>query len=183
MKMKKSHLSITLAFPLPSPFWFPQHILLKIAPTNQFFGNFISLLEKRFGTERGYRTMCIHLQVSTIFNSFCVFLLIWILQKYSELPFLWPNKTEDKQYVPSYHWTRITNPSKLFEPNKPKGNLSFSEVKILGQFTVISLQLFTIIDLQLSIYNHRFTITYNYWSYTSLEISLSFYKDSHPIGP
>ena len=47
IKMKKSHLFMTFAFPLPTPFWFPQQIFLKIAFTAQFFGNFIFLLQRK----------------------------------------------------------------------------------------------------------------------------------------
>ena len=37
---------MTFAFPLPSVFWFPIPIFLKIAPPKQSFRNFVSPLQK-----------------------------------------------------------------------------------------------------------------------------------------
>ena len=51
MKMKKSYLSMTFSFPLPSPFWSPTQIFYKIATPTQFFGN-SSPFQKR-GVELG----------------------------------------------------------------------------------------------------------------------------------
>ena len=47
------------------------------------------------------------------------------------------NKTEDKQSVTSSNWPRLTNPWKLFKPNKHTTELSFREFKILRWFTII----------------------------------------------
>ena len=78
MKMKKSHLPMTFAFPLPSPFWFPPQIFLKFAPSTQFFGNFISPFKKRGETGReleNYVYSSKNLYNISIFDSFCEFLL------------------------------------------------------------------------------------------------------------
>ena len=77
MKIKKSHLPMTFAFPLPSPFWFPLQIFLKIAPTTHFV---LKISFRSFkntgGTGRGQETMLIHLKIYIIiFASFCAFLL------------------------------------------------------------------------------------------------------------
>ena len=47
MKMKKFHLSMNFAFPLPTLFWFPKQIFWEIGASTQFFKNFISLLQKK----------------------------------------------------------------------------------------------------------------------------------------
>ena len=53
MKMKKSHLSMTFAFPLSSSYWFAQQKFLNIALTTYFFGNFISFLQNRGWDSQG----------------------------------------------------------------------------------------------------------------------------------
>ena len=60
-----------------------------------------------------------------------------VFRKSSKLPFSRPNKIKDRQQVPPSHQVRTTNTYGNFKPNKPKGQLNFLEVKILGWFTII----------------------------------------------
>ena len=48
-KMKKSHSPYNFCIFSPLPFWFPLQIFWKIVLPTQFFGNFISPLQKRGG--------------------------------------------------------------------------------------------------------------------------------------
>ena len=110
----------------PISLW-PLHFLclLLLVSRTDFFKNFSPYpsfwifhflpSKKRSGTGRGYRTMCIHLKLPlyNIWLFLCVlvgayrrflkvftaFGHVWygFMQKYSELPFLWQNNTDDKQ--------------------------------------------------------------------------------------
>ena len=99
----------------------------------QFFRNFI--LPWGVG---GGELMCFHLKVYAIlFNSFCVFLLehvnvfwIFLLLLAIKGTTIIQNKTEDRQSATSSNWARLTNPWKLFKPNKITRQLSFWEFKI-----------------------------------------------------
>ena len=97
--------------------------------------------------------MCFHLKICVIilfsfsmfpledFDVFWIFLLLFIISDMvfgKDFPtFLWPNKTQGRQYNPSFYRPRITNSWKLFKPNKPKGLFSFLKVEIFGWFTHI----------------------------------------------
>ena len=120
MKMKKPH------FILVSPTDF----LKKFLPLLYFLETLSSPFKKAVGG--GIKLICFHLKIYVIlFNSSCVLLLehitVTIIQK----------KTEDRQSVTSSSWARLTNPWKLFKPNKPTRQLSFWEFKILRWFTII----------------------------------------------
>ena len=75
------------------------------------------------------------------------------------------NKREDRQSVTSSSWVRLTNPWKLFKPNKPPRQLRFWEFKILRWFTIINYSIH---------FKIHFKIMYS--------ISLIFNKDTYQDG-
>ena len=96
-----------------------------------------------------WKLIYFHLKIYAIlFNSFCaflleqtdvfgMFLLLPTIKKKKKKKII-ENKTEDRQSVTSLQLKRdLTNPWKLFKPNKPTTHLSFWEFKILRWFAII----------------------------------------------
>ena len=138
MKMKKSHLIL-----VPSSTGF----LKKFIPLRKFLETLSSPLKKGVGGDR--KLMCFRLKIYVIlFNSFCVFLSehidafwMFLLLPAIKNKTIIQNKTEDRQSGRSSSWARLTNPWKLFKPNKPTRQLSFWEFRFWGGLQLLIIDL------------------------------------------
>lgn len=114
--MEKSHIPMILTFSLPYPFWYNPQCFLEILPLPHFSENLFPPFKKRMRLGGEKRTLCILLKVYfIIFDYFlcysrrililfeCFYCYqpfpIWFLRKFSELLFLWPNKTEGSKAI------------------------------------------------------------------------------------
>ena len=163
--MKNSISLWPLSFLLLLPFGFPYRFFKKLLPLPNSLEISFPSLKKEVGLGLGQRTMCIHLKIYIIIFDSCWSILIFFQCFYScRSCLIWFFAKTFKARTSIFYDQIKQKPGNWFQTSieQEQGYLRFLEVNI-------------------------FWVVFNYWSYTSkytsrsytsLAISLSFYKDS-----